>query len=91
MNEIKNMYKITTRVNNLLWECSDKNDFSFLNNLLLKVDPDKMSTGRLISLISTVRWGKEDLDSYPEFFDKCRISLMKRSGWTEELLSGLEP
>ena len=90
-NEDLHMYNITKRINNLLWQCHHKNDFTLIENIMRKLDPDKLTPCRIISVLSTCRWGEARTDSYPLLLDKCRESLEKRGVLEDGLLDGLEP
>lgn len=89
--EFESMYRITCRMDELLCQCRDKGDYTLVDTIARKCDTNKLSSGRLLSLLSCMMWAKKHID-YASFYEKCKATFLSRpEDWEDDLLLGLEP
>lgn len=88
-SELLAQCKITQRINNLLYECDEINDFSKIDKIARTIDLTKMSLGRIISFLSTMKWAEKEYNSYSLLATRAMKTVVDRGEYTKGLMSGL--
>lgn len=93
--------KIFNKFNRLCWECHEKDDWSIIDDILIKINPNVVEIVFLISLLTITSQCKSKLDNRRgifiathlkarrEKFDECKDYYVSND-YANKLLKGLE-